>query len=203
MEPDRCFVTPLHMIHLTDRVTNSTPAGTATDRFDLDQAFVDCFRVNYSRFVRLAFLIIGNQSSAEDCTQDAFETVHRRWTELHDPPAYARTVVVNNARRMARRSATERRLLPWVHRTSDAGPPADPLTDALSSLTVRQRSAVVLRYYDDCSEVEIAGLLKCAPGTVKSLLSRSLAQLRVALDDSGAEFPLEPTTQTANPEVVR
>ena len=61
-------------------------------------------------------------------------------------------------------------------------PPQEPLLDALATLSERQRVAIVLRYYEDLSEAEIAAALGCRPGTVKSLLHRGLAQLREVIE---------------------
>jgi RNA polymerase sigma factor (sigma-70 family) len=61
-------------------------------------------------------------------------------------------------------------------------PPQEPLLDALATLNERQRVAIVLRYYEDLSEADIADALGCRPGTVKSLLSRGLTQLREVIE---------------------
>ncbi len=61
-------------------------------------------------------------------------------------------------------------------------PPQEPLLDALATLNERQRVAIVLRYYEDLSEADIADAIGCRPGTVKSLLSRGLTQLREVIE---------------------
>lgn len=143
-----------------------------------------CFRREYEGLVRLVWLIAGSQAAAEDAVQDAFVTLHSRWDKVEHPGGYARAIAVNNAMRAARRTALERRLLlRFGTRDDHVEPPDDPLTDALATLSPRQRAAVVLRYYADLQEADIAEALGCAPGTVKSLLSRAKAALRLALTE--------------------
>jgi RNA polymerase sigma-70 factor (sigma-E family) len=170
-----------------DGAVVAAPERTTVRIAGQQTTFEECFRTNYVRFVRTAYLILGTQSGAEDCVQEAFTTLHRKWDQVDDPAAYVRTVAINNARRVIRRTTVERRILRTFTRVTDTSPPEDPLLDALSRLTPRQRTALVLRYYEDFSEVEIARALSCAPGTVKSLLSRGLSELRVSLHDSNAE----------------
>jgi RNA polymerase sigma factor (sigma-70 family) len=89
---------------------------------------------------------------------------------------------VNGGRSWGRRRALERR-----HARPPETPVIDPdgiaVRDALRVLNARQRAAVVLRYFEDLPEAEIAKVLGCRPGTVKSLLARSMPKLKEALDD--------------------
>lgn len=85
---------------------------------------------------------------------------------------------------MARRATVERRLIRRALPLAGSQPaPDEHLADALRRLPLRQRTAVVLRYYADYDEAHIAAVLGCAPGTVKSLLSRAKAALRDSLDE--------------------
>jgi RNA polymerase sigma-70 factor (sigma-E family) len=142
--------------------------------------FDDLFAERYQPMVRLATLLVGNQPVAEELVQDAFVRVHHKWATVEHPAAYLRTAVVNACRNDRRRARLER-----SHPRPDAStvaPPQEPLLDALATLNERQRIAIVLRYYEDLPEAEIAAAIGCRPGTVKSLLSRGLAQLREVIE---------------------
>ena len=142
--------------------------------------------------VRLAFLITGDREQARDIAQDAFVRTAARITQLRDPgafPAYLRTAVVNRSRDHLRRLQTQRRFLRTQHgREAVTLPPdveaKDTLWAALQTLPVRQRTAMVLRYYEDLSERQIAHELGASESAVKSLLTRGLHQLR---DQVGGE----------------
>jgi RNA polymerase sigma-70 factor (sigma-E family) len=142
--------------------------------------FDDLFAERYQAMVRLATLLVGNEAVAEELVQDAFVRVHHKWATIEHPSAYLRTAVVNACRNSRRRARLER-----AHARSAAltvAPPQEPLVDALATLNERQRVAVVLRYYEDLPETDIAIALGCRPGTVKSLLHRGLSQLREVIE---------------------
>lgn len=129
---------------------------------------------------RLAYLMVGSAELAQELVHDAFARLYERWDRVDNPGAYLRTTVVNGCRDTLRR-----RLLADRERTDlrpDAQLGADHLIDALAILPHRQRAAIVLRYYEDRSEADIADLLGVRPGTVKSLLSRGLATLREVIE---------------------
>ena len=143
--------------------------------------FEDLYALEYRPMVRLAFVMLGRDGPAEEVVQDGFARVYERWDTLHSPGGYLRTCVVNGCRDVLRRQ----RLAIW--RRPDPGPTSsdlgvDHLTDALAALPPKRRAAVVLRYYGDLSEAEIAATLGVRPGTVKSMLHRSLAQLRGVIE---------------------
>ena len=108
--------------------------------------------------------------------QDAFVSVHRSWARVSDPPAYLRRVVVNGCRSWGRHRSLE------VERRPRAEEPAtlvaDELWDALGRLPQRQRVAVVLRFYEDLPDPDIATVLGCRPATVRTAIHRGLAALR-------------------------
>jgi len=145
-------------------------------------SFDDIYRRECVNMVRVALLLVGSQQQAEEIVQDAFAQVFERWEGIERPGAYLRTCVVNGCRRAHRRRRLDRA------REAAAAPPqpatleVDHLADALSALPARRRAAVVLRYYDDLSEAEIAEALGVRPGTVKSLVHRALAQLREVIE---------------------
>jgi RNA polymerase sigma-70 factor (sigma-E family) len=141
--------------------------------------------------LRLALLLTGDRALAEDLVQDAFVRVAARRSHLRDPDAfgaYLRRAVANGAKSHFRHVAV-------VRRTDATRPPVPSsdlhaqvdlrslLWDALLTLPDRQRAAIVLRYYADLPEREVASVLRCRPGTVKSLLSRGLDALRKVVPD--------------------
>jgi RNA polymerase sigma-70 factor (sigma-E family) len=140
---------------------------------------------------RLAYLLTGDRTLAEDLVQDAFVRLAGRFADLRDPgafPAYLRRMVVNLARMHFRRRRVERRFLDRERsQRIDGGSVPDvegyeAMKAALLALPVRQRSAIVLRFYEDLPERQIAEILRCRPGTVKSLLHRGLATLRAQME---------------------
>ena len=142
--------------------------------------------------VRLAMLMLGDQSAAEDVVQDAFLGLYRRWGALNDPGravAYTRTSVLNGCRDVLRRrsrkipaallepdaeSAEARALLGEEHRAVLA---------ALRRLPDRQREAVVLRHCLSLPEDEVAQAMNVSRGTVKSTSHRGLAALAKILKE--------------------
>ena len=134
--------------------------------------------------LRLAALLVGSTAAAEDVVQDAFGEVTRRWDGLERPGAYLRTCVVNGSRMVLRRRATEERAATLSSReASSVELPAQlvEVRDALDRLGHRQRVVVVLRYFLDLPDHEIADVLGCRRATVRSLAHRALAILREEL----------------------
>ena len=135
--------------------------------------------------VRLAYLLTGDHALAQDLVQEAFVRLYGRFRDLRDPnafPAYLRATVVNLSRSYFRRRRVERAYAERQRASSNPGP-SDvgvryEMWEALQDLPPRQRAAIVLRYYEDLTEAEIADVLRCAVGTVKSLVHRGLERLR-------------------------
>lgn len=134
------------------------------------------FRREYDAMLRLAHLITGSTEAAEDVVQESFVRLCRNWDRAAQPGAYLRTVVVSRCRSWQRRRILERQPQPRPP-TPAAGGDARELLDALARLGARQRAALVLRFYADLSEAEVAQALGCRPGTVKSLVHRGLRNL--------------------------
>ncbi len=150
-------------------------------------AVSELFHLHYRRLVGLAVLLVDDRESAEDVVQDAFEALYRHYGGLHDPHAavaYLNRCVVNGSRSRLRRRGTEQAyLLP------DAGlePSAESsgvgrgeqaeLVAAVSALPRRQREVVVLRYFLDLSEEQIADWLGVSRGSVKRHAFRATAAL--------------------------
>jgi RNA polymerase sigma-70 factor (sigma-E family) len=153
--------------------------------------------------LRTAYLIVWNEVEAEDLVQDCLLKVARRWARIRrmkQPGAYARRILVNlaidGAHGRARRRSELQSGVAVTPVTVDPLPALDTraeLLDAISKLPSRQRAVLVLRYFNDLSEAQVAEVLGCSVGTVKSSASRGLARLREALQP----VPLQPrSTET-------
>ena len=137
---------------------------------------------------RLAYLLTGDRALAEDLVQEAFLRFVGRLHHLRDPEAfdaYLRRTIVNLSkdvfrRRAVERSYLERRTAEFREGHTDRDVAAyESMRASLLSLPPRQRAAIVLRYYEDLPESEIADLLRCRPATVRSLVARGLETLRL------------------------
>jgi RNA polymerase sigma-70 factor (sigma-E family) len=136
---------------------------------------------------RLAYLLTGDPALAEDMVQEAFLRFVGRLHHLRDPEAfdgYLRRTIVNLSKDVFRRRGVERSYLErqtaelrGSHTDRDVAE-YESMRTALLSLPQRQRAAIVLRYYEDLHESEIADLLHCRPATVRSLVARGLEALR-------------------------
>lgn len=143
------------------------------------------YEEHYLPLVRLCALLCGRRDLAEDIAQEAFvraaKAVER--LNLQEAGKYVRRAAVNIWKNRLRRMAIEQRLVALRHRESQVEqfPPVeerDVLWGALLRLPVRQRACIVLRYYEDLPEQEVADTLRCSVGTVKSQTSRALIRLR-------------------------
>lgn len=159
---------------------------------------VDLYRQEYRSLVRLATMLVDERGLAEELVQDAFVAAARASgaESLRDPdaaPAYLRSAVMNRARSQLRKRRVRRR-----HLRSVEPPPSEPGADgpalradasrrmiaALRRLPLRQREVLVLRYYADLSEAEIAEELGISAGSVKTHAHRGLAALEPHLEQS-------------------
>lgn len=148
--------------------------------------------------LRFGYLIAGDRHRAEDLVQDALLALHRRFGDgpmlVHNPLAYARRTMTNLNITRSRRSSSSEVVVDLFDDVPapSGGDPADRdlLWQALRRLPVRQRTVLVLRYYDDATDADIAADLGCRLGTVRSLASRALATLRrdpeLGFSDGGA-----------------
>jgi RNA polymerase sigma-70 factor (sigma-E family) len=162
------------------RVAPAEAEGSALD---------ELYRRHAAAAVRLAYLLLQDRSVAEDIVQDAFVRLAGRLVHLRDPgafDAYLRRTVVNLSHSYLRRKKLERAFLKREMATAERDTARWPrssvedrelLWGALGRLSERQRVAIVLRFYEDLSEAQIAEILRCRPGTVKSLVSRGLEAL--------------------------
>lgn len=142
--------------------------------------FVDFYRLHYPSAVRLAWLLTHDHSVTDDVVQDAFLHIRPRFDTVLDGQAYLRACVVNGCRDRARssqRSTARLRLVSATMLSSSSDHPSE-LLDAVATLPYSQRAAVVLRYWADLPEAEIARILGVRPSTVRSLVGRALSALR-------------------------
>jgi RNA polymerase sigma-70 factor (sigma-E family) len=145
-------------------------------------SFDSFYEAQWQTALRLATLLTQQRAVAEDLAQEAFANVYRAWSRIDRPAAYLNTAIVNACRRWHKREARARERLPLLVAEPTEHPMLGELSDAVAALPYRQRAALVLRYYADLSEAEIADALGCRPGTVKSLVSRGLAELKKVID---------------------
>ncbi len=144
-------------------------------------ALAAVFAAEHDGLVRLACLLTGSTLVAEDVVQDAFVQLQLRWNTVERPGAYLRTAVVNGCRGYHRRLRRER--ASYADLVSTATLPETPVVlDVLATLPYRQRAALVLRFYEDRPDEEIAALLDCRPATVRSHIRRGLQAMRKVLD---------------------
>jgi RNA polymerase sigma-70 factor (sigma-E family) len=151
------------------------------------------YREQYRPLVRLAALLLDDVPTAEEVVQDAFVRMHHAWGRVDDAskrPAYLRSIVLNGARSRARRRATGRRLetvrAPEEVASAETAALARDehrrILAAVRALPDRQRECLVLRYYLDLSEAEIATTLGISAGSVKTHTHRGIAALERILD---------------------
>ncbi|MFD8699073.1 SigE family RNA polymerase sigma factor [Kitasatospora purpeofusca] len=142
----------------------------------------------WRRLVRTAYLLTGDYHEAEDVVQATLAKVFRSWariSRLDEPDAYVHRALVNNNLSRHRRRRVRQLLVPVLpERAHSAGAghrdveERSVLLQALAELPPRQRAVVVLRYWEDMSEQQVAEVLGCSAGNVKSQASRGLAKLR-------------------------
>jgi RNA polymerase sigma-70 factor (sigma-E family) len=160
-----------------------------------DEAVTVMYRAHYAALVRLAALLVSDVATAEDVVQDSFIAMHRAWWRLRDTAMalpYLRRSVVNRSRSVLRHRAVADRQFPMLSpMLSPALPSAEDsalavvqrssVLAALSMLPSRQREVMVLRYYADLSEAQIAAALGISKGAVKSHIARAKDSLRAML----------------------
>ena len=181
---------------LTPEATEAPDTIVATSaqrgEWSADLAVIELYSMHYTALVRLAAMLVRDTPTAEEVVQDSFVAMHDGWDRLRDAEkalAYMRQAVVNRSRSVLRHRMV-------VEKNQQKPPPDMPSAEhgalalversaviaALRGLPERQREAIVLRYYADLSEAEIAAAMKISRGAVKSHTSRGMAALRVALE---------------------
>ena len=146
-------------------------------------AFEALYVAAYRPMVFLAFATTQSVEAAEEIAQEAFVQLYRNWDRVAEHRAWLRRAVMSLSTSWVRRTVRARTVgaLP-LHDQVEPGMSVE-VWSALAALPPRQRAAVVLRYVEDLSERDIAAVLKCRPGTVKSMLSRARDVLRKELSD--------------------
>jgi RNA polymerase sigma-70 factor (sigma-E family) len=178
----------------SDAVMPDDLLADATERteWSADLAVMELYAQHYRALVRLAAMLVRDTSTAEEVVQDSFVAMHDGWHRLKDTEkalAYLRQAVVNRSRSVLRHRAV-------VEKNVQNAPPDMPSAEhgafllferdaviaALRDLPRRQREAIVLRYYADLSEAEIAAMMGISRGAVKSHTARGMAALRAVLE---------------------
>ena len=153
------------------------------------ESFDEYVAARYAALTRTAYLLTGNHHDAEDLVQTALVKAVARWSRIADSPeGYIRRIMVNeNVSRWRKHRGREVVVESVPDRVTVAGDDDSlALRDALMRLAPRQRAVLVLRYYEDLTEVETAHLLGIAVGTVKSQARDALARLRTVVDVEAA-----------------
>ncbi|MFL6110893.1 MAG: SigE family RNA polymerase sigma factor [Catenulispora sp.] len=179
------------------------PTGEASDAApdDIDTEFQHYMAARWPALVRTAYLLTGDQHLAEDLAQSTLTKVYASWRRVRradDIDAYVRRVLVNTNASRFRKHRVAEHLTAVPYDATGHEPHADlaqrsALMAALAGLPKRQRAVVVLRYWEDLSEREVADVLGVSPGTVKSQASRALARLRTSSalgDERSARDPV-------------
>jgi RNA polymerase sigma-70 factor (sigma-E family) len=155
---------------------------------DDDEGSFEAFvRARLPALLRFAYAVCGDPHTAADLVQDALERTGLHWSRIDrsgDAEAYVRRAIVNGRtsrwRKLRRESLVD--VVPERQPYDDRPGHDETLWQLLTTLPRRQRAVLVLRYYEDMSEQQIAATLGCAPGTVKSQASKALAKLRTAYE---------------------
>jgi RNA polymerase sigma-70 factor (sigma-E family) len=177
--------------------TTREPAGTLSEiagawaDWDADRAVIALYRTHYRSLVRLAALLLRDVSTAEEVVQDSFVAMHGGWRRLRDSDkalSYLRQSVVNRSRSVLRhRLVVDRNMpkpapdMPSAEQEYISQLDRPALISALRTLPARQREALVLRYYGDLSEAQIAATMGISVGAVRSHTARAMSSLRAEL----------------------
>jgi RNA polymerase sigma-70 factor (sigma-E family) len=177
---------------VTETLVANAVLRPATAEWDADRVVTDLYTTHYRALVRLATLLLRDIQSAEEVVQDSFIAMHdalRRLRDREKALSYLRQSVVNRSRSVLRHRTV-------IDKNAPKPPPDMPSAEqgalnsleryavvaALRTLPVRQREALVLRYYADLSEAQIASAMGISRGAVKSHTARGMSSLRAALE---------------------
>ena len=155
------------------------------------QDFAEFAAARSAALIRLAYVLTADQHAAEDLLQSALIKAAAHWGRIHtDPESYVRRIMYRQQadwwRHPRRRRETVVAQVPEPPQRAEADPEARlALEQALRALPARKRAVLVLRYLEDLPEAQVADLLGCSVGTVRSQAYKALAQLRTALAAAG------------------
>ena len=179
-------------IHVTETLVADTALGSVPADWDADRAVTALYSTHYRSLVRLAALLVRDVATAEEVVQDSFVAMHGGWRRLRDSDkalSYLRQSVVNRSRSVLRhRVVVDRNApkpapdMPSAEHGAIAQLERSMVIGALRRLPDRQREALVLKFYQDLSEEEIAVAMKISRGAVKSHTARGKAALRSVLE---------------------
>jgi RNA polymerase sigma-70 factor (sigma-E family) len=171
------------------------PFGRSPVASERDKRIASLFDAHYGCLRGLAYVLLGDHSTAEEIVMDVFLKAFSGWGQfrsVEQASPYLRKMVVNACRSVLRRRSIEEQANALLGAASDADPNADrheesmDLWSAVAQLPERQRTCVVLRYLEDLSEPQIAEVMDCSVGTVKSQLSRGRQKLQRSLGSAAS-----------------
>jgi RNA polymerase sigma-70 factor (sigma-E family) len=188
-EPD---AVPARPISVTETLVASAALEPVAVEWDADRAVTAIYSEHYRSLVRLAALLVRDVATAEEVVQDSFVAMHGAWRRLRDSEkalSYLRQSVVNRSRSVLRHRVVVDRNAP---KPAPDMPSAEQgaiillersaVIQALRTLPPRQREALVLKYYADLSEAQIATAMGISRGAVKSHTARAMTSLRAVLE---------------------
>jgi RNA polymerase sigma-70 factor (sigma-E family) len=183
---------PARPINVTDTLLAGVTLEPVAKEWDATQAVTEIYSTHYRSLVRLAVLLVRDVATAEEVVQDSFVAMHSAWRRLRDSEkalSYLRQSVVNRSRSVLRHRVVVDRNAP---KPAPDMPSAEQgalsllersaVISALRTLPPRQREALVLKYYADLSEAQIAATMGISRGAVKSHTARGMASLRAVLE---------------------
>jgi RNA polymerase sigma-70 factor (sigma-E family) len=183
---------PARRIHVTETLVAAAALDSVPAEWDAEQAVTAMYSTHYRSLVRVAALLVRDVATAEEVVQDSFIAMHGAWRRLQDNEkalSYLRQCVVNRSRSVLRhRVVADRNApkpapdLPSAERDALTLLERTQVVNALRSLPPRQREALVLRYYGDLSEAQIAAAMGISRGAVKVHIARAIAALRTVLE---------------------
>ena len=189
-EPDAVPGRPIKVT--TDALLADAPLESVSGEWDATRAVTAIYTTQYRSLVRLAVLLVRDVSTAEEVVQDSFIAMHAAWRRLRDTDkalSYLRQSVVNRSRSVLRhRMVVDKNApkpapdMPSAEQGAISLLERSAVIAALRTLPPRQREALVLKYYADLSEAQIATAMGISRGAVKSHTARGVAALRVVLE---------------------
>lgn len=178
--------------NVTETLLAGVALGSIPADWDADRAVTELYASHYRSLVRLAALLVRDLGTAEEVVQDSFVAMHGGWRRLRDSEkalSYLRQSVVNRSRSVLRhRVVVDRNApkpapdMPSAEHGAIALLERSAVIAALRNLPARQREALVLRFYADMSEAQIAAAMQISKGAVKSHTARAMATLRTMLE---------------------